>query len=287
MLRMLWWLGRPLPVERASLLGARFMAWLGPKTGKQAQVMANLRVALPDKSEREIAALARESWANVGAVLAEYARLDELTAAGGRPFIETVVRGDSAGLADRGVPCIFVTAHLGNWELAAFVARQLKGPLELVYNPQKNPLLEKMVQQQRSVLDCRFISKVNALRGMLKALKNGRSVGLLVDYRVDGGKLVPFFGVDAETTPAPAWLSLKTGCAIVPVQVERREGARFRVTLHEQLRVEPREGETDEQAVDRVTTEINDIVAGWIRARPGQWLCSKRRWPKPAMKTFA
>ncbi len=285
MMRGLWLAGRPFSLRRASAIGARFMGWLGPRTSKHAQVLANLRIALPGHSAEQLEAIARGGWANTGAVLAEYDRLDELTVAGDdNPFVETVVSAAARPhLDDPHTPCIFVTAHLGNWELAAYAAREFKGGMDIVYNPQKNPLLERAIQQRRTALGGRYLSKVNVLRALYSSLRQGRSVGLLVDFRVSSETLTPFFGVDAETTLAPAWLSLKTGAPILPIQVERLgPGPRFRITAHEALDVQPRPGESDDQAIGRVTATLNDIVADWIRAHPDQWLCTKRRWPKGA-----
>jgi KDO2-lipid IV(A) lauroyltransferase len=101
--------------------------------------------------------------------------------------------------------------------------------------------------------------------------------------RVDGGELFPLFGVDATTTTAPAWLSLKTGCAVVPIQTRRLDGDRFRVTVFPPLPAPPDEL-PPEEAIRRTTVEMNQALASLISDNPGQWLCTKRRWPRDAMK---
>jgi KDO2-lipid IV(A) lauroyltransferase len=284
-LRSLWWLVAPLSLDRASATGRRLVRRLGPHTPKHRQVVANLKTVFPERSPSEIEALARAVWGNLGAVLAEFGHMEKLVGSLQDPErLELVhLNRDPQFLAGQ-KPVIFVTAHCANWELAAFAAQQLTGRLDVVYTPQSNPYLDKLIQDKRRALGCGFIGKVSAVRGMFKSLKSGRSVGLLVDTRVDEGPLEPFFGVPAHVTSTPAWLALKTGCDIVPVQVERVRDARFRITFHSALRAGRRGDESVEQSVSRVTRQINARVESWIRAQPGDWMCTKRRWPKELMR---
>ncbi len=285
LLYLLWGLVRLFPVDRASRLGGRILQWIGLRSKKNRHVLANLRVAFPDRDEQEIRRLAADSWSNLGSVLAEFVHLDRITAADpDDPRIEVVYEGCDADALRVDGPCIIVTAHVANWELVAFVGQRACGVLDAVYSPQNNLYLEHMVQRMREPLRCTFYGKVNAVRALYRSLKGRRSIGLLADVRVDGGVLVPFFGMDAESTTTPAWLSLKTGRPIVPVHVERLRGARFRITLGPPLRAERGEGESDQEVLFRTTLEINHRIEDWIRAHPDQWLCTKRRWPKAAME---
>ncbi len=283
MLHLLWLLVRMMSPDRASAVGGRVMRWIGPRSRKHRHVLANLRTAFPAKSEQEIQMLAVRSWGNLGSVLAEFVHLDRITADNpDDPYIEVVhERDDPESLRSR--PCIIVTAHVANWELVAFVGQQVCGSLDVIYSPQNNLFLERMVQRIRAPLRCGFYGKVNAVRAMYALLRKGRSVGLLADVRVDGGTRVPFYGVDAESTTTPAWLSLKTGCDIVPVRVERVRDAHFRVTVCKPLRTVQGD-EPAEQAIFRTTLELNHLIESWINERPEQWLCTKRRWPKQAMQ---
>ena len=280
-LRLLWWLLTPLPMDWASAAGRRVFGLLGPRSRKNRHVLANLMTAFPEKRPDEIERLAAEVWGNFGAVAIEFALLPKLTdPARNRGRIEIVPDFRAPAFPAGNGPCIFVTAHCANWELAAYAAQQYTGALDVIYSPQGNPHLDRLIQEKRQALGCGFISKDSGVRGLLRALKNGRSVGLVVDTRIDEGPLVPFFGVETHVTTTPAWLALKTGCAIVPVQVERIRHAHFRVTFHAALQAARRQGETQEQAALRVTSDINALVESWIRAHPADWMCTKRRWPK-------
>ena len=283
LMRLFWRFMSLLSPETASSLGARLFGWLGPRSAKHRHVVANLRMACPDLDDAGIESLARGVWRNIGSVIAEYPHLVKLVGRGGEPKFEVVCKNSDPAFLNRERPCIFVAAHLGNLYFSAAAIRQLGFPVDLVYSPLTNPCLDARVQDYLSVLDCGFITKQNALRPMLKALKQGRSVGLHVDVRVDGGELFPLLGEDATTTTGPAFLAVKTGLDIVPVRTERLSGARFRVTLFPALE-RPRQDSSDEDAIRFLTEQMNTVIGGLIREHPDQWMCTKRRWPKQRMR---
>jgi KDO2-lipid IV(A) lauroyltransferase len=153
----------------------------------------------------------------------------------------------------------------------------------VVYSPDSNPYLARMIERRREALGCSFVSREGGTRALLRALGAGTSVGLVVDTRIDEGEPLPFFGREASTTTVPARLGLRAGAEIVPVRVERLGGARFRVTLDAPLRPDDPTADPREQARS-VTRQLNAHFERWIRERPEQWECLKRRWPKERRK---
>ena len=283
MLGSLWLAVKPFSRQRAGKIGGRVMGWLGPRTNKQKHVLANLRIACPEKSPQEIERLAQSCWANLGIVLAEMGSLHRLTDMQAKdPAIEIVNNNPSEVFKARSQPCIFIAAHLGNWEISAFAIEDFGYPVDVVYSPFANTWLERMVQHARRHMRCGFIPKVNALRPMYKNLKNNRSIGLHVDVRVDGGDTFPLCGVEATTTTAPAWLALKTGFDIVPMVCKRLENGNYRITFHPAIPM-PADRKTD-TAIEEVTVAMNRVIGDLIREHADQWLCTKRRWPKERMR---
>jgi len=287
MLGVYWWLMRRLSPDRASATGRRLFGWLGSKTPKLGKVLDNLQVAFPGKVPSERRRIARDVLGNFGAVLAEFPHLEAITRTDvENPRLEIINNNHDAAFLAREKPCIFIAAHLGNWELSAYAIQAFGYPVDVVYSPLSNTRLDAMLQASRAPLGCGFITKKNAVRQMYRNLKTGRSVGLHVDVAVEDGELFPFFGTDATTTTTPAWLALKTGCAIVPVHTQRLQGARFRVTFHPAIPVRAGE-ESDETAIRRATIAMNELIASLISASPGQWWCAKRRWPKAVIQGCA
>ena len=116
----------------------------------------------------------------------------------------------------------------------------------------------------------------------MRDVAEGRRLGWIVDQRHDQGELVPFFGMEALTATMPALLALKLDCDLVPVRVERIGGCRFRITAYEALSRDGLEHLDQRAAARDLTARLNRQFEQWIRERPGQWRCFKRRWPKTA-----
>ncbi|HHH35337.1 MAG TPA: hypothetical protein ENK48_00740 [Gammaproteobacteria bacterium] len=278
LLRAFLWRAARLAPRQASAYGRRLFSRLGPRTAKQRHVLANLGMVCPEAGEAERRALAGAAWGNLGAMIAELPHLDHLIAE-----MEVVCENRDPDFLAARRPCIFIAAHLGNIYLSAAAIRSLGYDSSLVYSPLANPFLDRLVQARLAVLQCDFITKQDALRPMLQSLKQGRSVGIHVDVRVDGGEMIPLLGTEAPTTTAPAWLALRTGCPIVPVRSERREDGGHRVTLYPALEPPP-SGLGRREAVNFLTRRMNEVVGALIREHPDQWMCTKRRWPKAVMR---
>lgn len=283
LMRLYWWFMSMLSPQKASDLGARVLGWLGPRSAKHRHVLANLRMACPDQDEAGIQSLAQGVWRNFGAVIAELPHMGRIVDADSEPKSEFICMNEDAAFRARERPCIFISAHIASPYIPAPAIRSLGFPLDLVFSPFTNPFIDRLTRDYLSVLGCGYISKQNALRPMLRALKEGRSVGVLLDVRVEGGELFPLLGEGATTTTAPAYLSIKTGCDIVPVFAERLSGARYRVTTFPALERAP-QGCSNEEAIRFVTEKLNQVVGEHIRELPDQWMCTKRRWPKQVMR---
>lgn len=268
---------RILPLRWASATGARFGRIMGRVfKGRTRHVRANLSLALPGKSREEITQLAEDVWANAGAVFAEYPHLQKFTdPARGLLEIETV-EPDPA-YCRPGTPVVFVAAHLANWELAAAAMTQLGIRSCALYAPLANPWLDRLMLRYRRQLGCEPVSRSAGLRTFIQALKAGKAPAMIIDRRIDGGKPIRFFGAEKDSSTLPAGLALRFGAPLVPVQVERLPGARFRVRFHPPLVPHNPEADIDAQALD-LTKQIHERFEDWISARPGEWLCTSKIW---------
>lgn len=279
-LALFWGVLSLLSPERASAIGSRLLRRVGPGLKKHRHVRRNLEIALPERRPEEIEAIARDVWGSLGSVMGEFPHLGHIA----REVDQRVelVHGERLDeLLRAGRPVVFVTPHLGNWEIATLVAARRGIPLAVVYTSDSNPLIAWLVERRRQVLGCELVRGEGGARALMRTLKNGRSVGLVVDARRDDGQPIPFLGVEALTTLAPARLALRLGLAVVPLRVERLPDVHFRIEVGEPLRGETGEARDVEQARE-LTQRINAVFAGWIRETPGQWMCTKRRWPKDA-----
>jgi Kdo2-lipid IVA lauroyltransferase/acyltransferase len=264
--------------ERAAAFGARLIGTFGPWFRWHRRLRDNLAIALPQASPERVEALARAAWGSFGATLAENAHFTTIADRRFDEHVEVVLSPGVEACRDRGRPLIFVTAHLGNWEISAAAARRLGLPLTVVYSRQANPIAEWLVQRRRRELGCGFLAADDSIRPLLNELRAGRSIGLLVDLRVESGEPVPFCGHDTATTTVPARLALKFGCPLVPVRVERIRPAHLRVTLYDPVLPEP--AATPDAQARRMMAAVNALFESWIVARPHEWQCFQNRWPK-------
>jgi KDO2-lipid IV(A) lauroyltransferase len=272
------WLARRMPIDAASRYGEKVGSWIGPRLKKKTAIFrANLALAFPDLDDRQLDQLVKKAWGRAGRVMAEYPHLETLLADDDRITIE--IREPIATYSDPSKPCIMVSAHQSNWEVACSAMAKMGMPNASLYSPPTNPLLDRMLLESRQALNCELLPRDNSARLLVRALKEGRTVGMVMDRRVDDGKPIRFFGHDKYSTIVPARLALKHHCDLVPIQILRREDARYHVIFHPPVR--PRNPEADEtaQAIDMIQ-QVHEQFEDWIRQNPADWFCSKRLWPK-------
>ncbi len=275
--RILFALLRLLPLTWASGLGGWLGRTLGPRLSASERARENLRAVFPKMTEAEVAVTIRGMWDNLLRTAFECPHINRMRLYEDNRF-EVVGAENIDHLRDDGKPGIFFSGHFANWELMPLSTAQRGQPAHLVYRAPNNPAVDWLFRQ-RMPWDAELIPKgPTGARQLLRVLKNGDHVGMLVDQKMNDGINVPFFGRDAMTAPALAKLALKFQCPVVPIRVERLGGAKFRITLFEPLEL-PDSG--DRQAdVLALMTQVNELFETWIRQRPEQWLWLHRRWGK-------
>ena len=272
-----------LPVDTASRLGARIGRWTGPKLKRKSMIFKeNMITAFPDLKTAEIDELVAAAWGQAGRVLAEYPHLAAISADPERLVIDILHELETYTNPER--PCVFITAHQSNWELCASTLGRLGIPSAVLYSPPTNPYLDRLLKESRLALNCELLPRDNSTRSMMRALKQGRSIGFVADRRIDEGEPVCFFGRDKASTTMPAWLALKFNCDLVPLHVERLVDARYKVTLHPPVIPSDTSAEIKVQAYD-MTQQVHRYFEEWARQQPQDWFCSKRLWPKNSPTT--
>ena len=191
------------------LIGRNIFCWLPPDRVAR----ANLARAFPEKTAAERNAIRRTMWDNLGRVVGEYPHLDKFTPKGEDPRITYSLPPGVTVEALKGRPLMFLSAHLGNWEMMPILAHQIGLDGAAVVRPPNNPYVAPGWRASAASTAPTLIAKHNAARPMLAQLRAGKMLCMLVDQKLREGIAVPFFGRDAMTTPAPAALALKTGRA--------------------------------------------------------------------------
>ena len=267
-----------LPLDAASTAAAALGRFLGPKVPVSNRARQNLRVVFPDMPEAEREKIVRGVWDNLFRIVNDFCHMPRIRAEH-ESRIEVVGGEHLEALRTSGRPAILFTAHIGDWEMASFVARTRGLPISFLYRRFNNPLFDRTARLLQDVAEEEIILKGRAgARKMTEVMKRGDPVFMLVDVRMNDGVKVPFLGVDAMTPSAPALLALRYDAVLVPIWTERTGPAQFRVTIEEPY-APPSTGDRNADVVS-IMTWVNDRIGAWVRARPEQWMWLHRRWGK-------
>jgi Kdo2-lipid IVA lauroyltransferase/acyltransferase len=267
-----------LPISLASNLGGWLGRTIGPRLGLSRRATKNLEKAFPEKGADEIAEIVRGMWDNLGRIVGEYPHLKRLDFYAPDGRVEVIGAENIEILRSEDTPGIFFSAHLGNWEIVSLGASQKGLALQRIYREANNRLVEWLFQRGRSAVKGELIPKgPQGARFLLRVLKEGKNVAMLVDQKMNDGIPVPFFGRDAMTAPALADLALRFNCPVIPARAERLSGARFRLTIYPPMELT----KTGDRKADVIANmaKVNALIESWIRERPEQWLWVHNRWP--------
>jgi len=245
----------------------------------------NLRHAFSgEKSEMEIRRIARQSCSSFFLTFLEIVklryffagpdameRLRTLTENLDELFSRAKNAHDSSG------GCIFVTPHMGNWEVLPHVSSFIGIPLAIVARPLDNEYLERLIFHDRSSSGQVIIPKKNALFVLQRTLQSGKSIGMLPDQSTMKGIMVNFFGRKATTTPVPAILAITFKRPIVVVAVCRKSG-RNQYEGFVSAPICPGEYTSEKNEIIRLTGEMTREMESIIRKYPEQYLWMHNRW---------
>ena len=239
----------------------------------------NLALAFPELSSKSRRAELRGVFRSLGRQLAEFCRMTRYTAENTRGWIRTEGLDHYLAAKARGKGVLIVTGHLGAWELSSFYHSLMGFPMSMVARPLDNRPLDAYVNGIRCMHGNRVLNKDDFARGLLTAMRQGETVGILMDTNMTPpqGVFVDFFGKHACAASGVARVALKTGAAVLPgfmvwEQAERRYVLHFGPQL-----VFERSADAEADIV-AATQQCTSAIESWIRRYPDQWLWIHRRW---------
>ena len=256
-----------LSPEHASNCGGALARTVGPYMSVSRRAARHIQNSLKTDTHAT-QPIVRDMWDNLGRVFAEYPHLHTITTT------RTEVQGaENLGDIPKGnTSAIFFAGHLANWEVAAPALRRFGIDVDLIYRAPNNPYLQDILDKCRSIDGTlkTYPKSAKGMRDVMKALKDGRRIGILIDQKYNQGVEADFFGQPAMTSMAFIQLAKKFNCPLVPIQVERLPDARFQVTIHKPL---------DTHKDDRMLLmESHALLENWIAAAPAHWLWLHKRW---------
>ena len=173
--------------------------------------------------------------------------------------------------------CIFVTPHIGNWEVLLHVSASIGIPLAVVVRPLDNAYIEDLLYKNRTSGGQILVPKKNAWFMLQSVLRQGKSIALLPDQSTKKGLSVNFFGSKALTTPIPALLAVTHKKPIVVVACCRgASDQHFTGVVSDPIEVG--EYKSEKAEIIRLTEEMNRQMEKIIREFPDQYLWVHKRW---------
>lgn len=241
----------------------------------------NLRIAFPDLPKSRQTEIARKSFQNTALNLLEISRISRLN----RENISSLVQYDpdsglenfrAAQAAGKGI--LYLTGHFSAWELLPAAHALYGHPLSFITRPLDNGLLDRYLQQLRESVGNSVINKKNALRSVLKTIKENGSVGILMDQNtsLQEGIFAEFFGLPAATATAVTLLALRTDAPILPGYLTPMRNGCYRIKFLKPIEV-TRTGDRYRD-VEINTRKLNAVLEKIVREQPESWLWGHKRW---------
>jgi len=265
--------------ERAGNVGARIGA-LGyrPLGIRRRVVERQIAAAFPGLDEAGVSRIARGAYEHLGRSSIEAAMLARL----GRDAVLDLFDGaDGWDVVEQALAkrkgLIFVTGHLGNWELAGAYVAARGIPLDVIARRMSNPLFDRYLTETRSRIGMVVVHDAEAVRRTPRSLRDNRAVAFLADQGVLGlaSTFVPFFGRPAKTPRGPAVFALRLQVPVVFGVAVRQPSGSYRLVFEPVLVEDTGDRDRD---VDAIVARYTATLERWVRRYPEQYFWHHRRW---------
>ncbi len=270
-----------LPIKMIHIIGnflGTVIYHLSPKFRKRA--LSNLALASSlHLQEEDIKRIAKESLQNLCITCLEYAKL------GREKHITDIATcttpEEPLTILNQGKGIIFFCGHQSNWEIL-FLEGSSRMPGTAIARPIKNAFLYKWIVSIREKYSGKIITRKNAAKEGLRAIKQGRFLGVVGDQGMPDSPFSSlFFGRLAWTSPLPAILACKTGCPVFVAMTKRQNN---KYITHYSHAIWPNKEEPVEKEIERIMKEVLSILEKSIEESPGEWLWSHNRWKQQTLE---
>jgi len=245
---------------------------------------ANVRAALPEKSDAEVEQILAGVWDNLGRMAIEFAHLDEFSVEGfGTPTADVITYPPQSKeryerIVRSGKATISFAAHLANWEVPAVGAKILGVKSAVLYRRPNIAAIDDLIVKLRAPLMGDLIpTSLDAPVKLARLVQSGVHVGMLADQHFTKGVEVTFFGRPCLANPLIALLARQTELPIHGARVVRKpDGNSFWGEVTDEVTpVRDGKGRID---IAGTMQAITTVIEGWVREHPEQWLWLHRRW---------
>ena len=262
---------RIIGFKASSNFGFFIGKYLGPLFRSKLSIINNLKKAQINGNYKKIAT---NVLGNYGRIFAEYVhlknfknnKLNNHISIEGREYLEKIKKNKQS--------VVFISGHFNNFELMAMQIDKAEVDCAAIYRPLNNPYLNKIMEKIRKRDICKKQIKKgrSGTREIIKLLKKGTSIALMVDQRVREGEKALFFKHLATSTTIPAQLIKKYNCDLVPIYIERKNKFDFKMYVSKPIKI------NKNKSSGEITLFINKILEKMILKNVDQWIWTHDRW---------
>jgi KDO2-lipid IV(A) lauroyltransferase len=243
-------------------------------------VERQVAAAFPGLGPADVARIARASYRHLGRVAIELALLPSLGPDGVLDLFEQDDDRDLVRTAHKpGRGVVLCTGHVGNWELAGSFVSAMGLPIDVVVRGMVNPLFNGYLNRTRRRAGMRVVSDRDAVKRIPRALKEGRTIGLVADQGVLGlaSTYVPFFGRPAKTPRGPAVFALRLDVPMIFCAAVLQPSGKYRFVAREIPVARSGDLERDVQSAVAAFTAVLERL---VRRYPEQYFWQHKRWKR-------
>lgn len=269
-IRALLWIGRGLPLRtRGAMVGHAVHGAVRVVPYLRRRAEENLALVLPTLSQSQRAQILGQVARNTGRTLteilfnSEFAPIAEKSTISG-PGLDALRQ---AKARDKGA--IIVSGHFGQWEAIRHALKAQGLETGAVYRPNNNPFYEPLFRRGIEAGGAPIIPRGSSgNRAMLKHIRSGGRIALLMDQYAQDGTILDFMGHPAVTSLSAAQMALRYDLPLVPIFcIRTRDG--FEIVAEDPI------PHTTAQAMMQA---FNDRLGAWVTNHPGQWHWLHNRW---------
>ena len=268
---------RLLSVDNSASLCSFIARKIGPYLRVTNTARKNLKRVYGD--DIDIEKNINDLWDNYGRYIGEFPFINVLDSSELDKRVKVIGLEKVAALKKANQPFMLFLGHQANWDFVIRKINDIYPKFGIAYRKANNPYVDREILKERENDESiTMIAKgPSGAKSIIRAIKSGASIAMLVDQKMNNGIEVPFFGFPAMTAPALAKISLQYKYPIVPLQIVRiGKSSYFELILHDPLK--PLIDKDIEKSCYNIMLEINKILEQWIREKPEQWFWFHNRW---------
>jgi KDO2-lipid IV(A) lauroyltransferase len=248
-----------------------FKFFISPLTGNKKRIEYNLNLVMPNLHKNEKKELVNKCLDNIGMTMFELLAPKEFKLAGQKANVIGPGKALLEKARDTSQPVILISGHFGNYDVVRANLISKGYQLGALYRPMNNPYFNATYLKNISLIGVPLFARgKNGMAEMMKFLRNGKLIALLIDQHMSNGEPLKFFGKTAFTATSAAKMALKYNAILMPFFVVRK-GKKSNFDLHFEAPIEHSDP-------IKMTQEFNDRLEARVKENLDQWLWTHKRW---------